>query len=382
MTDLSNILRSEGIYKKGYGIVPKAVMLDPGISADAKAIYSYFCSYAGAGETAFPSRDRIVSDLGINKDSYYKHLGSLIDLGLITVTQENRGGRGRGYQRNVYTLVSLPKRYKYHMPEPSGPSSVSASGIRSLGYGTVSKSVMTDPGLHIKAKALYACLCAFTGGGASAFPRRDDTCYYLGISKNTYTKYLSQLTKADLITVKQRRSAGKLSVCDYYINEFPGKAPFERAEKEEALPCTNISDTQQILSTGIEELGEMPCTKSSDAHEIPRTNSSDTQKDASPCTKSSDTKKPDTKKPDTIINNNTKNRNYNKQHISDHHQDPVKSFADLLSDDDWTKLESVYSGNIILELIDRIDDSFEGRDLSEIKHPLNYAKTVLKTLGY
>ena len=46
----------EGINCMGYGIIPKYVMLDPDLTIEAKAIYAYFCSFAGSGNTAFPSR--------------------------------------------------------------------------------------------------------------------------------------------------------------------------------------------------------------------------------------------------------------------------------------------------------------------------------------
>jgi hypothetical protein len=50
--DFIDELRIEGIKYKGYGVLPKYVMIDPDLTIEAKGIYAYFCSYAGSGNTA------------------------------------------------------------------------------------------------------------------------------------------------------------------------------------------------------------------------------------------------------------------------------------------------------------------------------------------
>lgn len=100
-------LKIQGVMAKGYGITPKMVMLDRRLTIEAKAIYSYFCSYAGAGTTAFPSRAKIMKDLDIGKDRYYKHFNLLKETGYIEVAQA-RKGQG-SFKSNIYTLVPNPK---------------------------------------------------------------------------------------------------------------------------------------------------------------------------------------------------------------------------------------------------------------------------------
>jgi hypothetical protein len=39
------------IFELGYGQIPKKVMMDKRLSVEAKAIYAYFCSYCGGGNT-------------------------------------------------------------------------------------------------------------------------------------------------------------------------------------------------------------------------------------------------------------------------------------------------------------------------------------------
>lgn len=102
---MSDILQVQGINSKGFGIVPKLVMQDRRLTAEAKAIYSYFCSYAGAGQTAFPSRSKIVFDLGMSIKRYYKHFNLLKEYGYIGVQQE-KSETGQ-FKRNLYTLLQI-----------------------------------------------------------------------------------------------------------------------------------------------------------------------------------------------------------------------------------------------------------------------------------
>ena len=88
----------------GYGIVPKLVMQGRNLSITSKAIYAYFCSYTGAGNTCFPSRQKICYDLGISKERFSKHLASLITYGYIKVEQTKGKGSNR-FARNLYTLL-------------------------------------------------------------------------------------------------------------------------------------------------------------------------------------------------------------------------------------------------------------------------------------
>ena len=240
----TDAIRSEGIYAKGFGIIPKAVMLDPDLTAEAKAIYAYFCSYAGAGETAFPGWQKIVSDLHVNKDSYYKHYKLLISEGYISVTQENAGGKGQGFCRNIYTLISVPQKYTTaSIPKGEG-SLLLHTGIKSLGYGIISKLIMTSD-ISIRAKALYAYLCSYAGASGCACPGKELAAFHLHVSKNSLTSYFKELTSAGYIISKQRRVGGRLGVCDYYIAETTDDGiSLQPKFSESQTPRTKISESQ------------------------------------------------------------------------------------------------------------------------------------------
>jgi hypothetical protein len=100
-----DVLQVQGRMSRGYGIIPKIPMQDNRLTIEAKAIYSYFCTYAGAGTTAFPSRSKILYDLQIGETRYYKHFKLLKQYGYIKVEQ-NTDSAGK-FRNNIYTLVEM-----------------------------------------------------------------------------------------------------------------------------------------------------------------------------------------------------------------------------------------------------------------------------------
>lgn len=95
-------LKGEGIMSKGYGIIPKLIMKDKSLSIEAKGIYAYIASYAGAGTTAFPSVDLICGDLNISENRFHKNKKLLIDYGYIEVKRVR--DKAGAFGKNVYTI--------------------------------------------------------------------------------------------------------------------------------------------------------------------------------------------------------------------------------------------------------------------------------------
>lgn len=98
---MSDQLKLEGVDKKGYGKIPKMVMKDEQLTIEAKAIYAYFASYAGGGETAFPSIGLICYDLGISENRLFKHRKLLVERGYLSIEREQQE---KGWSKNIYTL--------------------------------------------------------------------------------------------------------------------------------------------------------------------------------------------------------------------------------------------------------------------------------------
>lgn len=223
----ADLLLSDGVDAKGYGKIPKLVMIDHDLSYKAKAIYAYLCSLAGKGTTAFPGRDTIINALGITKDTYYVHFNALKEYGYISVRRES-GADGR-YGHNIYTLESNPKKLQdYESPAGEG-SRLRSRGIHQAGYGSIPQMVMNDDRLSIKAKAFYAYLASFAGAGDVAFPAQKDLLYHMDMSPVTYRKAMRALIACNYIEVTQRAENGRFDRCDYYIVSNPDAA---RGEEE------------------------------------------------------------------------------------------------------------------------------------------------------
>ncbi len=116
------------VYDSGFGILPKRVMQDTNLSIQAKGIFAYLVTYAGAGNTAFPSRSLITYHLGISKDTFTKYLKELKDNGYIEVTKSDRE-QGK-FSHNIYTLISYPQYPQYpQSPCPKIPDTVTPDTV-------------------------------------------------------------------------------------------------------------------------------------------------------------------------------------------------------------------------------------------------------------
>lgn len=140
----SDLLRVIGINSKGYGLFPKIVAQDKRLTIEAKAIYAYFVSYAGSGNTAFPSVGKIISDLGISKVRYYKHFNQLVKYGYISTEQIKTNGK---FDHNIYTLnMEIPDiegtspctRFGY---TENGDTGNDTTNINSLKINSINKKI-------------------------------------------------------------------------------------------------------------------------------------------------------------------------------------------------------------------------------------------------
>ena len=251
-------LKTEGIACMGFGIVGKAVMADASLTPEAKAIYAYLASFAGAGESSFPTRDKILSDLALGKGRYYSHFKLLIQEGYISVQKM------KGYlNRNCYLLVSNPKKLQAAgLPGGSKAGKLVSSGIRSKGYGMIYKAVMQDKRLSVTAKAIFAYLSSYAGAGTVSFPSRTRILKELGISESTYYKHFRQLIDCGYLTVAQRKVDHKFSVNDYYFNEYPDAGQRQQGrivqDYEGNSPCPENQDIAEPYPRNQDIAGPYP----------------------------------------------------------------------------------------------------------------------------
>lgn len=114
-TTNKNFIQVNGIMSQGYGFSPQLVMRDTRLTVEAKAIYAYMSSFAGAGLSAFPTIELQLYELGIGAKRYYKHRKLLEDLGYITIKQTRIKKDGKSINdKNVYTLEQFPVEKKFN----------------------------------------------------------------------------------------------------------------------------------------------------------------------------------------------------------------------------------------------------------------------------
>ena len=201
------------IDSKGYGKIYKSVMRDRSLPLLAKAVYAYFCAYAGCGCQAFPKREKILHDLQINKDTFTKHLNLLVEGRYIS---KERTGTG-----NIYTILQrIPASEDCPKAEQGQSDMLVFENAAAHGFGTIPKLVMLDSQLSPQAKAIYAYFASFAGAGTTAFPRRTNIMRELGIgSVETYYRHFNQLIEQGYLSVEHRKADGRFDYCIYHLHE-------------------------------------------------------------------------------------------------------------------------------------------------------------------
>jgi hypothetical protein len=99
---MDKMMNGIDILAMGYGFISKMVMRDKQLTVEAKAIYSYIASFAGNGNTAYPSVDLICDELQIGKDRFQKHKKYLLEKGYLVI---QRGAATNGkFGNNLYVI--------------------------------------------------------------------------------------------------------------------------------------------------------------------------------------------------------------------------------------------------------------------------------------
>jgi len=340
--DVMDKIKLEGVLSMGYGAIPKAVMVDPDLPLNSKSLYAYLCSFSGGNQNSVTiSRNKILANLNYSKDTHYNCLKPLVDSGIINIKQETQNGMLAG---NIYTLISNVKKYenvddlKNESPDiPYIYSMLKTQDVRKDGYGIIPKVVMVSSKLSIKSKALYAYICSFAGNGSGAFPYVKNILYHLGITQNSYRKYLKELLDYNCLSVGQRIEInGTFGPNDYYINSFTDlETPNSKEKcliyiKKKGQPSLKNPDT--VNQDTVQPSLKNPDTVNQDTdttllHQPLR---NITINNNLPSLKNPDTAKPDMTKPDMtkpdIYNNSLNNNSLNKNSLSINQDRPTEFF--------------------------------------------------------
>lgn len=295
-----DILRVEGVKAKGFGVVPKVVMRDRDLSVFAKAIYAYFCSLSGKGNSAFPGRDLILNSLKISKDAYYSGLKELTEQGYIVVEQENAGGRGVGFRRNVYTIVARPKKYANADDLDTDTvtlyQKIMRHGLDAAGYGIIPYAVMSDERIRSQPKAVYAYISSMVCSQHQIELDPNIIAYDLNVKElKTVQRAIKKLRELNYVDVARVHLDGRFAQNCYYINSTP-----DVDQAQHTIGC-EVRSTQK---------GQKQDTQNQDSQNIQEGQKQDTQNGQDPQKQDGqkqDAQKQDVQKQDTNSNSNTSN---------------------------------------------------------------------------
>ena len=217
-TNIEDIIKHDGIMAKGYGMLFKQVMLDDDLTAQSKALYAVFCSYAASGTgSSFPKVNTIMKHLNINNiNTYGRYFQPLKKQGFITTKR-------RYNNSNVYTIISKPIKYTNCEKDSKKElySEIITHGLLSQGYGFMPKAVVEDTRLDTYDIAVYGYFSVFFSQGIAVFPKRTTILHHLKISDKRYQKSYEKLIKYNYLTVIQRHVNGRFGINEYTLNQNP-----------------------------------------------------------------------------------------------------------------------------------------------------------------
>ena len=204
----------QSIYASGYGFAPKFAMQDTELTIAAKAVYLYFCSLTGGTYSVYPTRQRILTDLGIGKDKYYAAMENLQEQNYLHITKQK--AEANKFEHNIYHLNLNPKQYK--IDDKMTGDMLIVQGLLSGGSGMLGYSVMKSRAISCTEKVIYGYIVSFMGAGNIRMPRRDEMLIHLGISEKTYKRAVSRLNALELVKYSHARdNHGRVTGARYEV---------------------------------------------------------------------------------------------------------------------------------------------------------------------
>ncbi len=236
MTDVGELV---GIDSEGYGKVSKCVMLDPKLSPSSKGLFAYFATYTGGGKQfAFPSRGKILRDLGIGAASMYKHRKGLEERGYVTV-------------KEIYNEIHMQQNNHYliNMNPESVLDELSDNHYKRQnlkGYGNMPRMVVLDKSLDIKSIGLYGYISALSGADGYCMFSFDYQLKTFGLKTEPFQNHIKKLVDRGYITKYQLHVGGSIRGTVYELTDH-------RLDPEEVENAKKI----KLRTLGEEEFSEM-----------------------------------------------------------------------------------------------------------------------------
>lgn len=124
--------------------------------------------------------------------------------------------------------------------------------IQEFGFGIIPKRIMKDTNLNLQAKGIYAYLCSYAGNKETAFPGVDLITHELGISRNTFYKYLKELKDTGYVEVyKERTENGTFEKNIYKLLPCPKKPYMVNPDMEKPYMVNEDTNINSINKNNI-----------------------------------------------------------------------------------------------------------------------------------
>ena len=107
--------------KTGFALVDNFVIRDPGLTPEAKAIYSLLCSYADKDGLCFPSVVRLCSELNMTETRLRRHMRPLVEHGIIRKQQTRKGNIKQVNRYQIIDRIRKPGDIVSDGPKLEGP---------------------------------------------------------------------------------------------------------------------------------------------------------------------------------------------------------------------------------------------------------------------
>ena len=208
-----------------YGIVDFKTITNKSLSIQARAIYCYLSCYANKNHTAFPCRERILKELGLSKNGYYKHYHQLEDNCIMLI--ERSHCRNNKYHLFFRKLAQTQK------------------------FGFAHKDIMTDPNISLAAKVVFIYITAYCPPGRTWHFKKSQITDELGISSYLFAKAIRELESHNFIsfTVSQYQ----ISIMNIY--DSSEKEGHESSENEDVSAEKRGHESSKIEDTEIKKEG-------------------------------------------------------------------------------------------------------------------------------
>ena len=208
-----------------YGIVDFKTITNKSLSIQARAIYCYLSCYANKNHTAFPCRERILKELGLSKNGYYKHYHQLEDNCIMRI--ERSRCRNNKYHLFFRKLAHTQK------------------------FGFAHKEIMTAPRISLASKVVFIYITAYCPPGRTWHFKKSQIMDELGISSYMLAKAIRELESHNFISINV--SQYQISIMNIY--DSSEKEGHDSSENEDISSEKRGHENSKIKDTVIKKEG-------------------------------------------------------------------------------------------------------------------------------